>query len=83
VRRYERMTVVDLAKRLRQYANYVGCGCYGRTPEQEKSDGCQGQRNCARADYVAMVQEMRIRVRPDSTPPDIAPTSNNQDRKAP
>jgi hypothetical protein len=57
---YVKWTYEALRRRLSLYAKYVGCGCYGRTPEQEQIDECRGQaKQCARADFKALVRAMR------------------------
>lgn len=51
---YKRSTIASLLRRLRQYGGYVGCGCYDRVGED-----CEGQPNCAQADYMQALAALR------------------------
>jgi len=60
---YAKMMPLQLAKRLRAYAGYVGCGCY-------HSDGkCRRQRTCARGDYTRVCLALLAMLTPQSRAP--------------
>lgn len=50
-------------RHLRRYASYIPCGCYGRDGDED----CDGQPNCARADFKRIYRRLRDALRTTET----------------
>ena len=57
MKRYETWTLEALLRRIGHYADYIGCGCYGKPDGDEK---CRNEKNtCARADFKSLVSNAK------------------------
>ena len=60
---YPRWSTRHVARRLRQYAAYVGCGCYAKAGEPiDEIEHDPKSTVCARADFARLARELESRV---------------------